>query len=93
MLMHDPGPMVDLVQRCNRCGEVLVDYRNASVAVRPGHPEDAVVRGWAEGVPILRTLNGGYTELYEEGDTAADWVICSRHNRQEATVMKSNGHD
>lgn len=82
MVMHVPGPMVDLVQKCSNCGLVLGDYRNASVAIRPGHPEDAHVTGWAEGKPMLRTPDGGFSmavsdrAVEQEKDGKLQWTVC-----------------
>lgn len=45
--IHVAGPMVDWVQRCARCGEVLSDYRNAMVP--EGDPPPC---GWAVGAHI-----------------------------------------
>jgi hypothetical protein len=45
--IHVAGPMIEFVQRCARCGEVLSDYRNAM------YPEgDPPPRGWAAGAHI-----------------------------------------
>lgn len=90
MLMHEPGPMVDRVQSCVRCGEIISDYRNAAVAVRPGHPEDAVIAGWAEGKPILRTPDGGYTERYEGDSPDVDWAYCTADNSPFGSKRESN---
>ena len=39
--IHIAGPMIDFVQRCSRCGEILTDYRDSAV------PEgDPPPRGW-----------------------------------------------
>jgi hypothetical protein len=45
--IHVAGPLVNWVQRCARCGEVLSDYRNAMI------PEgDPLPVGWAVGAHI-----------------------------------------
>jgi hypothetical protein len=46
--VHNAGPMVDLVQKCTRCGCVLADYRNAWVAPNEDGTVDAP-GGYAEG--------------------------------------------
>jgi hypothetical protein len=45
--IHVAGPLVDWVQRCARCGEVLSDYRGSMVPV--GDPPPI---GWAVGAYI-----------------------------------------
>lgn len=47
--VHIPGPFKAGVQVCTQCGETLTDYRNCMVA-EGGAP----LRGWAEGIPIVR---------------------------------------
>lgn len=45
--IHEAGPLVNLVQRCTRCGDVLSDYRNTM------YPEgDPPPSGWAVGAHI-----------------------------------------
>ncbi|MGH6689064.1 MAG: hypothetical protein ACRD3C_10800 [Vicinamibacterales bacterium] len=48
-MVHQAGPLVDGVQRCTRCGRILVDYRNAAGVARES---DVPLRGWAEGANI-----------------------------------------
>lgn len=45
--VHLADELVDLVQRCSRCGEVLTDYRNAMVEEGSGP-----LRGWNEGARV-----------------------------------------
>ncbi len=45
--IHIAGRVVDWVQRCSRCGDVLTDYRNTMV------PDDQPpLTGWAVGAHI-----------------------------------------
>lgn len=44
-IRHVVGPMVDLIQHCVICGEVIADYRGAMVHPAPTGP----IQGWAEG--------------------------------------------
>lgn len=44
IIVHNAGRMVDLVQRCTRCGAVICDYRNAVVPVG-----EELGSGFAEG--------------------------------------------
>jgi len=46
-MIHQAGEMTRGLQLCERCGEVLTDYRNAMVPV--GTPP---LRGWAVGASI-----------------------------------------
>lgn len=45
--VHVANEMVDLMQRCARCGETLTDYRNAAVEEGGGR-----IRGWGEGTRV-----------------------------------------
>lgn len=46
--VHIAGEMIGGVQRCSRCGEILIDYRGAQVMAIPGHPTPSW-SGWAQG--------------------------------------------
>lgn len=77
---HLAGPMVDLVQRCTRCSEIVYDlrYPGAEEMVRRRGPENPV-RGWQEGAGVVlhghrsdppgSRLRGSLAEVYE-GDEA-----------------------
>lgn len=59
---HLAGPMLDLVQRCTRCSEILMDYRGpgAEEMVRRRGPENPP-RGWQEGAGVV--LHGHRSDL------------------------------
>lgn len=44
-IKHHVGEMVDLVQRCIICGEVIADYRNVMIHPPPTGP----IKGWEAG--------------------------------------------
>ena len=47
VVIHVAGPMVEWVQRCARCGEVISDYRHSMI------PEgDPAPRGWTVGAHV-----------------------------------------
>lgn len=76
---HLAGPMVDLVQRCTRCSEILMDYRGPGVEeiVRRRGPDNPP-RGWQEGAGVVlhghrsdppgAPLRGTLAEVYEGDD-------------------------
>ena len=56
-MIHVAGPMIDWVQVCERCGEVLSDYRNSMYP--EGTPSPS---GWTEGAHIeVLTWNPRYS--------------------------------
>jgi hypothetical protein len=65
-LVHVAGRLIERVQRCIICGEILTDLRNACYAIMPGepHPVDA---GWPEGYVTVVKSNGRTD--YSAGET------------------------
>jgi hypothetical protein len=47
IVVHIAGEMIGGVQRCSRCGVVLIDYMGAAVAVMPGN-KPPTWSGWPE---------------------------------------------
>jgi hypothetical protein len=58
---HLAGPMVELVQRCARCGAILFDYRN-SMTTGVGY-----VRGWEVGKRIV--VDGNYSSAASDTES------------------------
>lgn len=67
--IHIAGPMVDGLQCCSRCGEVLVNYEGA-MTPDPGY----AIRGWREGAFV--GSGPGCTVLMDRDAQEIDEIAC-----------------
>lgn len=58
---HIAGPLVDQVQRCLRCDEILADYRQTGLADVPKGPPLTSVLGWECGKAVYELETGDWS--------------------------------
>jgi len=60
--VHIAGEIEDGVQRCTRCGEILIDYRGTMVMIMPDGTIP-VLSGWQDGCFVA--VDGSYSGVQD----------------------------
>lgn len=79
---HIAGPLIDHVQRCLRCDEILADYRETGLADVPRNSPLKSEMGWECGKTVYE-LEGGDWSAY--APPSAWWESCLIKMKERTT--------